>query len=253
MSRPWSDRGNWLPRGGNFSAYDSARDSGCTGDVCQSLGPQHSANCSARQAASYRWCARRVPGEPPNASNLGWFVPLAVPVCAVQGGRYALDEVCRVAGRQQAVGFAFPIVDQSLCDPDPIHPVLWRFRPHHAAVWTRLAAGRPRIPACVTLRWARTMRCATVDSETRSARAICALVSPHTARKVRAIWPSGASAGQQHMKINSRRLSGSLGIGVLEGQLLFEVDFAAEPIVSPSSSHGLQPRSWAIGHATHRP
>jgi hypothetical protein len=50
------------------------------------------------------------------------------------------------------------------------------------------------------LRFAREMRCAIVDSSTRNALAISVVVSPPTARSVRAIAEAGVSAGWQHMK-----------------------------------------------------
>jgi hypothetical protein len=49
---------------------------------------------------------------------------------------------------------------------------------------------------------ARLIRCAIVDSGTRNALAISAVVSPPTARNVSAIADDGVSAGWQHM--NSR-------------------------------------------------
>ena len=52
----------------------------------------------------------------------------------------------------------------------------------------RQAAGADR-------RLARTMRWATVGSETRNARAISPVDSPPTSRSVSATWLSGASAG----------------------------------------------------------
>ena len=48
--------------------------------------------------------------------------------------------------------------------------------------------------------FARLMRCAIVASPTRNALAISAVVSPPTARSVRAIAEAGVSAGWQHMK-----------------------------------------------------
>jgi hypothetical protein len=45
---------------------------------------------------------------------------------------------------------------------------------------------------------ARLMRWATVASGTRNARAISAVVSPPTARRVRATWEGGVSDGWQH-------------------------------------------------------
>src|SRR2546430_3461200 len=47
---------------------------------------------------------------------------------------------------------------------------------------------------------ARVIRRVMVASGTRNARAISAVVSPLTARRVSAIWDAGESAGAQHMK-----------------------------------------------------
>src|SRR3984893_1894835 len=63
--------------------------------------------------------------------------------------------------------------------------------------------------ASTIFRLARTMRCATVDSATRNALAISAVVKPATARKVSATWASWDSAGWQHVKISRRRSSAS--------------------------------------------
>ena len=54
---------------------------------------------------------------------------------------------------------------------------------------------RNAIPAWRILRLARTRRCAMVGSGTRNEAAICAVVSPHTARSVSATLAAGSSAG----------------------------------------------------------
>ena len=65
------------------------------------------------------------------------------------------------------------------------------------------------MPALVIFCLARVMRCATVVSGTRKARAIWAAVSPHTTRRVSAIRASWGSAGWQQVKISRNRSSGS--------------------------------------------
>src|SRR5215510_1419521 len=66
---------------------------------------------------------------------------------------------------------------------------------------------RSSIRVLTTLRLARTMRCARVCSLTRKARAICGVVRPITARRVRASRASGASAGWQQAKSSAIRSS----------------------------------------------
>ena len=60
---------------------------------------------------------------------------------------------------------------------------------------------------------ARLMRWATVDSGTSIARAISAVVSPPTARRVSATWETGVSAGWQQssskVRVSSASLSGT--------------------------------------------
>ena len=68
---------------------------------------------------------------------------------------------------------------------------------------------RSGIPAAPILRLARTIRCATVGSALSVARAICAVVRPHTARRVRASCASGESAGWQHPNSSGSRSSAS--------------------------------------------
>lgn len=69
------------------------------------------------------------------------------------------------------------------------------------------------MPAWVILRLARVMRCPTVASGTRNAAAICAVVSPHTVRRVSAICAVRGSAGWQQVKMSFSRSSGSAGAG----------------------------------------
>jgi hypothetical protein len=69
------------------------------------------------------------------------------------------------------------------------------------------------IPASAILRLARVIRCPTVDSGTRKARAICAVVRPHTARSVSAICPVRGRAGWQQVNSSRSRSSGSGWIG----------------------------------------
>ncbi len=57
---------------------------------------------------------------------------------------------------------------------------------------------------------ARLMRCAIVDSGTRNALAISAVVRPPTARSVRAMAEEGLSAGWQHIKSRTSVSSGSV-------------------------------------------
>jgi hypothetical protein len=59
----------------------------------------------------------------------------------------------------------------------------------------------------VRVRLARTMRCAMVASGTRKARAISAVVSPPSSRRVRAARASGDSTGWQETKISRSRSS----------------------------------------------
>ena len=56
---------------------------------------------------------------------------------------------------------------------------------------------------------ARVIRCAIVVSWTRNARAIWAVVRPHTTRSVSAICACRGSAGWQQVKISRSRSSGS--------------------------------------------
>jgi hypothetical protein len=56
---------------------------------------------------------------------------------------------------------------------------------------------------------ARVIRCATVASGTRNARAIWAVVRPQTTRSVSAIRAGRGSAGWQQGKISHNRSSGS--------------------------------------------
>ena len=63
------------------------------------------------------------------------------------------------------------------------------------------------MPASRILPFARTSRCAIVDSGTRNARAISAVVKPPSRRRVRATCTAVASAGWQHVKIRRRRSS----------------------------------------------
>jgi hypothetical protein len=58
------------------------------------------------------------------------------------------------------------------------------------------------------MRFARTSRCAIVGSDTRNARAISSVPSPHTRRSVIATWLSVESAGWQHVNTSRRRSSG---------------------------------------------
>ena len=58
-------------------------------------------------------------------------------------------------------------------------------------------------------RLARVIRCAIVVSGTRNARAIWAVVRPHTTRRVSAICACRGSAGWQQVKISRSRSSGS--------------------------------------------
>ena len=55
-----------------------------------------------------------------------------------------------------------------------------------------------------TVRLARLMRCAIVDSGTRYASAICRVVSPPTARSVSATADAGVSVGWAHRKYSCR-------------------------------------------------
>jgi hypothetical protein len=82
-----------------------------------------------------------------------------------------------------------------------------RARPWRA----RARARRPRVngmPASLILRFARVSRRFIVSGSTRKARAISSVVSPPSARSVRATCASSASAGWQHTKISSSRSSG---------------------------------------------
>src|SRR6266542_4345344 len=68
---------------------------------------------------------------------------------------------------------------------------------------------RKGIFASTIFRFARTRRCAMVDSDCRNARAISAVVSPATDRSVSASCASRASAGWQQVKMSSSRSSGT--------------------------------------------
>ncbi len=69
------------------------------------------------------------------------------------------------------------------------------------------------MPASPILRLARVIRCPTVLSGTRNARAICPVVSPHTTRRVSATWAGRGSAGWQQVKISRSRSSGAGSAG----------------------------------------
>ena len=60
---------------------------------------------------------------------------------------------------------------------------------------------------------ARVMRAAIVASLTRNARATWAVVSPHSSRRVSAIWAGWARAGWQQVKISRSRSSGISSAG----------------------------------------
>lgn len=64
------------------------------------------------------------------------------------------------------------------------------------------------MPAALTLRLARTSRCAIVASGTMNARAISSVVRPPSVRSVSGTCASSASAGWQQVKMSSSRSSG---------------------------------------------
>src|SRR6266516_4284784 len=86
---------------------------------------------------------------------------------------------------------------------------------------------------------ARLMRWATVASGTRNARAISAVVSPPTARSVKATWEGGVSDGWQHS---------SSGVRVPPAGGL-----VAPQLGPPAGGHGDQPARRVGGHALGRP
>ena len=64
----------------------------------------------------------------------------------------------------------------------------------------------------LTVRFAREIRCAIVGSGTRNACAICAVVSPPTARSANAIADAGLSSGWQQ-RLSSSNVSSSCSAG----------------------------------------
>jgi hypothetical protein len=72
-----------------------------------------------------------------------------------------------------------------------------------------------------------------VDSDTRNARAMSRVATPHTKRSVSATRASGASAGWQHMKIRRNRSSGMTSSG---SPAAGAVDSSSSMEASPVSS-----------------
>ncbi len=96
--------------------------------------------------------------------------------------------------------------------------------------WTTLRTARSRsgssawrgtrygMRATAIFFFARVIRAAIVGSETRNARAMSGVATPHTRRRVSATWASAASAGWQQVKMSRSRSSGA-GRGGVHGIL----------------------------------
>src|SRR6266545_101595 len=118
--------------------------------------------------------------------------------------------------------------------------------------------------AMVIFFFARVMRAAIVVSLTRKARAISAVVSPHTSRSVKAIRASSASAGWQQVNTSRSRSSGITspspspmvaGSGTAVGwvdqqrQLAAQCAIAAQHVQGPPARCGGEPGARVAGDA----
>ena len=108
--------------------------------------------------------------------------------------------------------------------------------------------------------FARTIRCASVSSATRNARAISPVVSPPTRRRVSATCASGESAGWQHVKISESRSSGIVSLVhrflrlLLQlGDELGQAPLAAQAVDRLAPRGDREPRAGARGNPGARP
>jgi hypothetical protein len=83
--------------------------------------------------------------------------------------------------------------------------------------------------------FARVMRAAIVDSGTRNARAISAVLRPQTSRKVSATWASRDRAGWQQVQISRNRSSGICASATTAS--------SADVLTASSTSNGMDRRN----------